>query len=174
MDYGCETAVLRRNLDASQPRGSRDPAPPLLRAAQARLSFGLLTQFLTRGPNGPQRGGPKSATTVQFTTSASQNSSLDSCPRLPVHAGTLSAFSLWLRILKMSISLLPSHLPSLLLTYLSSRLLSYLSSKIFFSRSHSEYLHPRMQNSAHHEHQAGKRTLERTQSRRADRDGPKG
>src|SRR5271154_764443 len=58
------------NLDASQPSGSRDPAPPLLSSAQARLSFGsgLLTlftrraavkthltrnrQLLTRGPKG--------------------------------------------------------------------------------------------------------------------------
>jgi hypothetical protein len=29
-----------RNLDTSQPSGTRDPAPPLLRLAQARLSFG--------------------------------------------------------------------------------------------------------------------------------------
>jgi hypothetical protein len=28
------------NLDASQPSGSRDPSPPLLSPAQARLSFG--------------------------------------------------------------------------------------------------------------------------------------
>jgi hypothetical protein len=70
---------------------------------------------------GPSSG-PKSATTVQFTTSTSQNSSPDSCPRLPVHAGTLSAFSLWLRILKMSVSLLPSNFPSYLLSYPSSLL----------------------------------------------------
>jgi hypothetical protein len=40
-----------RNLDASQPSGSRDPAPPLLSAAQARLSFGsgLFTLFTRRG-----------------------------------------------------------------------------------------------------------------------------
>jgi hypothetical protein len=46
--------------------------------------------------------------------------------------------------------------------------------KTFLSRSHSRYLHPRMQNSAHHEHRAGKRMLERTESRRADRGSPKG
>jgi hypothetical protein len=41
----------RRNLDAPQPSGSRDPAPPLLRPAQSRLSFGsgLLTLFTRRG-----------------------------------------------------------------------------------------------------------------------------
>lgn len=78
--------------------GSRDPAPPFLRAAQARLRSAHSAhvpshenrQFLTRGPNGPQRG----ATTVQFTASASQNSSPDSCPGVRVHAGMLSAFSL--------------------------------------------------------------------------------
>jgi hypothetical protein len=31
---------LGRNLDTSQPSGPHDPAPPLLRAAQAWLSFG--------------------------------------------------------------------------------------------------------------------------------------
>ena len=37
-----------------------------------------------------------------------------------------------------------------------------------------QMLYPRIQNSAHHEHQAGKRMLERTESRRADRGSPKG
>jgi hypothetical protein len=45
--------LYRRNLDASQAKWSRDPAPPFLRAAQARLSFGsglltLLTYHLMR------------------------------------------------------------------------------------------------------------------------------
>jgi len=68
-------------------------------------------------------------------------------------------------------SSLPSSHPSSLL---SLRPLSHLSSKTFLSRSHSRYLHPRMQNSARHEHRAGKRMLEMTESRRADRGSPKG
>jgi hypothetical protein len=124
-----------RNLDTSQTKCSRDPAPPW----SGRLRPGSASaqvcspwhpgsakthhenrQFLTRARMAPARG-PKSATTVQFTTSASQNSSPDSCPRLPVHAGMLFTFSLWLRILKLSVSLLPSHLPSPLgITYILS------------------------------------------------------
>src|SRR2546423_3069267 len=74
-----------------------------------------------------------------------------------------------LRIFPLPSSLPSSHPPSLL----PLRSLSHLSSKTFLSRSHSRYLHPRMQNSAHHEHRAGKRMLERTESRRADRGSPK-
>src|SRR2546423_688458 len=74
-----------------------------------------------------------------------------------------------LRIFPLPSSLPSSHPPSLL----PLRSLSHLSSKTFLSRSHSRYLHPRMQGSAHHEHRAGKRMLERTESRRADRGSPK-
>jgi hypothetical protein len=75
--------LYHRNLEASQPSGSRDPTPPLLSPAQARLSFGsgLLTlftrrgavkthlirngQLLTRGPKGvpPKARGPEFVTT---------------------------------------------------------------------------------------------------------------
>jgi hypothetical protein len=47
---GMFSMFQHRNLDASQPLGSRDPAPPLLSPAQAQLSFGsgLLTLFTRR------------------------------------------------------------------------------------------------------------------------------
>jgi hypothetical protein len=40
IDVTLKLMFLDRNLDTSQPSGTRDPAPPLLRAAQARLNFG--------------------------------------------------------------------------------------------------------------------------------------
>jgi hypothetical protein len=147
----------RRNLDALQPLCSRDPAPPLL----GRLRpCSASAQVLTRSANGPQLGSQ-----IRYHCTIHNLCQPELIPRQL----SPSAFSLWLHILKMSVSLLPSHFPSPLLTHLSSHLLSYLSSKTFFSRSHSGYLHPRLQNATHPEHRAGKRTLERTQSRRADR-----
>ena len=85
----------RWNLDALQPLCSRDPAPPLLTpgSASAQVCSRTAAQDPSRSifysNEEPESASP---TIVQFTTSASQNSSPDSYPRLPVHAGTLSAF----------------------------------------------------------------------------------
>jgi hypothetical protein len=59
---GLENFVFhRRNLDASQPSGSRDPAPPLLFTRRAAVKTHLTRnrQLLTRGPKGvsPQHPG---------------------------------------------------------------------------------------------------------------------
>ena len=86
-----------RNLDTSQPSSSRDLAPPLLRLAQARLSFGscLLRsahsshQTSSTFNEGPEKApypsqGSQICSHYTFTTCTSQNSFSDSYPRLPV------------------------------------------------------------------------------------------
>ena len=88
-------------------------------------------QLLTRGPKGvpPKARGPESVTTVHSQPHRQMR-------RLEPSPSRLRIFPL------------PSSHPSSLL---SLRSLSHLSSKTFLSRSYSRYLHPRMQNSAHHE-----------------------
>ena len=142
-----------RNLDALQHPCSRDPTPPLLRAGSGPAQLRLRSAHpCSRTAAEPRPIGVPNLYTIHNLCQP------ELIPRQLSPSACLCR-DLWLRILKMSISLLPLHLPSLLLTYLSSYLLSCLSSKIFFSRS---YLHPRMQNSVHYKHQASKRTLERT------------
>jgi len=150
-----------RNLDTSQPSGSGDPAPPLLSLAQAWLRFGsgslrfaqicsgLLTLFTRR---------------AVVKTHLTRNRQL--LTRGPKGAPSQGPESV-------TMSCLPSQPSSHPSSLLSLQSLSHLSSKTFLSPSHSRYLHPRMQNSAHHEHRARKKgMLKKTGSRQADRGSP--
>jgi hypothetical protein len=114
--------------------GSRDPTPPLLCPAPApRRHLTRNRQLLTRARKvSPSARGPESVTTVHSQRHR-QMRRLEPSPYR-------------LRIFPLPSSHPSSHLSSLL----SLRYLSHLSSKTFLSRSHSRYLHPRMQNSAHH------------------------
>jgi hypothetical protein len=141
----------RRNLDTSQPSCSRDPAPPLLRPAQARLSFGsgLLTLFTHRGA---------------VKTHLTRNRQLLTRARKGVPPQSQGS-----RICDHS-----SPIFSPIFSPISPIPLLSLQQRPFFLVPTPDILHPRMQNSANHEHRAGKRMLERTESRRADRGSFKG
>ena len=186
--YGTIIPMLyHRNLDASQPSGSRDLTPPLVSSAHARVRFGsgsaqvrLRSRFrsahLVYAPRrsqdlshqkslnflrGARKVSPQSRGPESVTTVHSQ-------PHRQMRRFEPS-------LSRLHIFPLPSPFPSSHPSYLLSlRSLSHLSSKTSLSRSYSRYLHPRIQNPAYHEHRAGKRMLERTEYGRADRGSLRG